>query len=246
MLKINPKLVNKSWKPFVLQKKVKLEIKKINTKLKNIKYTPSDSKVFRFLNIDLNKVKYIIVGMDPYPGTYINKNGKVKNIANGRSFEPANYDSWLDKTKNSSINNILKAIYINETGIKNIGIESIRKQIKGGSFYILPPHELFDYLEEQGILFINYSLTVTKGYTKNNSGSHIKYWKNFSKMLIEYIDNNFTVEWVLLGEHAKGLKKYITNNPTIEDVHPRKIEFYTNNKCLKKIKNIDYTGKGAK
>ena len=84
---------------------------------------------------------------------------------------------------------LLKAIYKHETGKDNTNISSIRKQIKGGSFYILPPNELFNYLEEQGILFINYSLTVTKGNTKDNSGSHIKYWENFSRMLIEYIEN---------------------------------------------------------
>lgn len=246
MIKINPNLINKSWKKFALKKDVQKEVKKINKKLQGVNYTPSDKKVFRFMNVDLNNVRYIIVGMDPYPGTYIDKHNKKRNIATGRAFEPANYKSWLTPTRNTSITNLLKAIYKHETGKDNTNISSIRKQIKGGSFYILPPNELFNYLEEQGILFINYSLTVTKGNTKDNSGSHIKYWENFSRMLIEYIENNYNVKWVLLGEQAQKLKEFIKEEHIIEDVHPRLSEFYSNNKCLKKIKYIDFTGKGAK
>lgn len=245
MIKINPKLIDKSWTKFAKAKSVQTELKVINNKLAGEIYSPADKDIFRFMNIDLNNVKYIIVGMDPYPDLYKDENGIMRPIATGRSFEPANYNSWLDSTRNTSINNILKAIYIHEFG-KELSIGEIRKEINGGNFYILPPHDLFDYLESQGILFINYSLTVTQGKTKKNSGNHIKIWSNFSTMLIDYINSNYDVKWVLLGNEAKRLKQHIDENKVIEDEHPRTHEFYKNNKCLKLIKNIDYTGKGAK
>lgn len=245
MIKVNPNLIDKSWIKFVIRKNVKKELKIINDKLTGEKYSPVDKDIFRFMNIDLNNVKYIIVGMDPYPGTYKDEFGIIRPIATGRAFEPANYESWLDSTRNSSIINLLKAIYIHETG-KELGIKEIRDEISGGNFYILPPHELFDYLENQGILFINYSLTVTQGDVKNNSGSHINLWSNFSHMLIDYINNNYDVKWVLLGDQAKKLKQFIDEDKVIEDEHPRTHDFYKNNKCLTLMKKIDYTGKGAK
>lgn len=245
MIKINPKLIDSSWKKFALNKNIQKEIKLINDKLTGEKYSPVDKDIFRFMNIDLNNVKYIIVGMDPYPGVYEDEFGIIRPIATGRAFEPANYNSWLDSTRNSSINNILKAIYIHETG-KELSIKKIRNEISGGKFYILPPHELFDYLESQGILFINYSLTVPQGNTKNNSGSHIYLWDKFSHMLIKYINSNYDVKWVLLGNEARKLKEFIDEDKVIEDEHPRTHCFYKHNKCLNLIKKIDYTGKGAK
>lgn len=245
MLKINPELINKSWRKFAKAKNVKNELRIINKKLKNEIYSPLDKDVFRFLNLNLNKVKYVVIGMDPYPGVYKDKNGENIPIATGRAFEPADYKSWLDKTRNTSITNILKAIYVHETN-KNISLDNIRKKISDGNFFILPPRDLFDYLEKQGILFINYALTVRQGNTKNNAGSHINIWSNFSSMLIDYIDSNYDVTWILLGSHAQKLKEYINKGKIIEDEHPRTHKFYKNNKCLKLIKDIDYTGKGAK
>ena len=232
--------IHDSWDNFLLDKTTSIKLKRIQRNLKGKEYYPSKNNVFRFMKNDLNNIKYIIVGMDPYPQSYEKKdnngNTKLYPVATGRCFEPANYNSWLDKTNNTSIVNILKAIYTNETNNKD-SINIIREKIENNEFNILPPHELFNYLENQGVLLLNYALTVEP----NKPGSHIDIWKEFSKHLIQYIDNNYNVEWILLGNDAQQLENYITNNNVIKDVHPAISDFYLNNKCLTKI-NIDFTG----
>ena len=95
-------------------------------------------------------------------------------------------------------------------------------------------------MESQGVLFLNYALTVKPG--KPNSHTHI--WKKFSQELIEYIDSNYNVTWFLWGENAQQLEKYIVYNKIIKECHPVKKEFYTNNKSFKLLKeSFDITGK---
>ena len=135
--------VNFGWNQFLQQKKVYTELKNIDNYLLNNDYYPKLEDVFRFFKKSPKKIKYIIVGMDPYPQSYtININGKelILPVATGRSFEPANYNSWLDKTQNASINNILKAIFYTETSCSS-DIDDIRLQILHKCFKILPPHE---------------------------------------------------------------------------------------------------------
>ena len=238
--------IDKSWGPFLVDKKTSAKLKRIERQLKGVTFYPSNNNVFRFMKNDLNNVKYVVIGMDPYPQSYerldVNGNMKEYPVATGRCFEPANYYSWTETTKNKSITNILKAIYKHETG-NNKSIKEIRIEIEEDKFNILPPREFFDNLEQQGVLLLNFALTVSP----NKPGSHIKLWEDFTGYLIKYINNNYKVTWILLGEDAKRLEKYITNNNSnnkkniIMDVHPTKSDFYNNNKVLSKVK-IDYTG----
>ena len=238
---INLSKINKSWIPFILEKETKQQLKQIETKLNKTTFYPNKDKIFRFLNNDLNNAKYIIVGMDPYPGDY-KENNITYPVATGPSFEPANYNNWLDVTNNKSIINILKTIYSCETNSKQ-DIETIREYIETGKFFILPPHELFDYLEEQGILFLNYALTVKPGYPR----SHFYIWNDFSKQLIKYIDKNYNVKWLLWGIKAQKLETFIMNKQNIiKDYHPRTNSFYENNHSFKLMKDIDLTGKNKK
>ena len=239
-MKFNLNYIHSSWSNFVLDKTTSKKLKKVQRNLKGENYYPSKNNVLRFMKRDLNNIKYVVVGMDPYPQCYekIDEYGNTKYypVATGRCFEPANYNSWLDNTDNTSIVNILKAIYKEETN-NDESIDKIREEIKNGNFNILPPHKFFDNLEEQGVLLLNYALTVEP----NTPGSHIDIWKDFSTHLIQYIDSNYNVKWILLGKDAQSLEQYITNNEIIKDVHPATHNFYRKNKCLKKI-DIDFTG----
>lgn len=229
---VNYDNMNDSWKNFFMDEKIIEEIKNIESKVEKNVYYPEKKNVFRFTSLDLNNIKYVLMGMDPYP----------KNIAgggcvaNGRAFEPSNFDCWLQKSPNASIRNLLKAIYEHETQTK-ASLEEIREEIKTGKFKILPPHEFFDNLENQGVLFLNYALTVKH----NQPGSHLKLWKNFSEELIKYIDNNYSVDWILLGDDAQSLSPIIRKGNIIRDMHPATVHFADRNKCLSKMKNIEFT-----
>ena len=90
--------IHDSFKPFFNKNQIKKEIDNIFSNIGlaihkdsylDIKYEskldkyyfPCYEDVFRLASLDLNKAKYIILGMDPYPSYYIEDNIK-KNVEN--------------------------------------------------------------------------------------------------------------------------------------------------------------------
>lgn len=230
--------IHESWIGF-LDEKIIRELKHIEREIGN-NYYPTKENVLRFLNQDLNKVKYIIVGMDPYPTEY-EKDGKFYPIATGRSFEVGNYNSWMESTKNKSLTNILKAIYIANTNDSKSNIKEIREKIGTKEFDILEPNQLFDDLEEQGVLFLNYALTVEP----HKPGSHTHLWENFTISLRDYIiKNNPNVIWILWGKDAnEKLGRGISSKNILSNCHPRLNEFLENNNFAQ-MNDIDLKGRG--
>lgn len=231
----NKDKIHSSWEAFFNEDIVN-ELNKIE-ELIGDDYNPDADKVLRFANVDLNKVKVIILGQDPYP---------QKGVPSGRSFEVQGLNSWLDKFKQSSLRNILRNIYKSYTG-ELLSITEIRGKIKDGEFKILPPNEIYDYWESQGVLMLNTYLTCKAG----EPGSHRKYWDRFSKQLLKYIvDNNSNIVWFLWGSEAKSniniLKNqqmYTSNHPMMSN--PKNSDDFINCKCFEdtiKTLGIDWIG----
>lgn len=205
--------VDNSWNEF-LTTNIKDELKEIENLIGD-EFTPSPKKALRFLSIDLNHIKYIILGEDPYP---------QESVATGRAFEVYNVETcvetWQDTSINSSLKNILKLIHKHQQGNSKVkSIAEVRKEIKDGIFKILPPDEIFVHWEKEGVLFLNTAFTC-----KNNKpGSHRSEWFCFTKKLIQYISNNSSnITWCLLGNHAAKFEKFISNEAKIITcAHPR-------------------------
>ena len=106
----NPKFIDSSWNDFIKRKDIIESLKNIESKI-GVNYYPSTENVLRFLETNLLNIKCIIVGMEPYPTSFI-KDGKEVPIATGRSFEVAllEGETWDYKIKQSSLRNILKTI----------------------------------------------------------------------------------------------------------------------------------------
>lgn len=231
----NPDMIHSSWSSFFNNDIIE-ELQNIE-KLIGDDYNPDKDKVLRFARIDLNKVKVIILGQDPYP---------QKGVPSGRSFEVLGLNSWTDKFKQSSLRNILRNLYKSYTGeLKTI--TEIRTLIKKGEFKILPPNELFDYWESQGVLMLNTYLTCKAG----EPGSHRKYWAKFSKDLLKYIvKTNSDITWFLWGSEAKAnidilgdQKMYTSNHPMMSN--PENEADFINCKCFEETINtlgIDWIG----
>lgn len=228
------KEIHPSWENFINDKEVLKELDKIEEEI-GTNYYPKTKDVLKFLKTDLNNVKCVIVGLDPYR----EKTKDNEPFATGRSFEVNGYNSWMEKTRKSSLTNILKAIYLSATNKKSTKVEEVRKEIANNNFNILPPNELFDNLEKQGVLFLNYGLTVDK----NKSGSHLLYWQKFSLMLSKYIlKNTKDVKWMLWSNDVQKLYcDIIPKENQILNVHPRTSKFLSNN-SFDKIDSIDFTG----
>lgn len=78
-------------------------------------------------------------------------------------------------------------------------------------------------LENQGILFLNATLTVEP----NNVDSHCKIWENFMNELIVYILNrNENIKWLLWGNKAQTrILPLVREENVICSCHPRLASF---------------------
>lgn len=227
--------IHSSWNDFFDRADIKSELKEIEKYLNGLNYFPNENRVLRFAEIDKEKIKVVIMGMEPYPSSYT-EGGKILPVATGRSFEVANIHNWNEKFKQSSLRNILKTIYFNETG-NVVSLESLRKKITEGEFKIAQPKEWFDNLEMQGVLFLNASLTVQQYKVK----THTKLWKYFVTELIKEISKE-SVQWMLWGRDAQErVLPLIDETNAVCCCHPRLARFVNENPFAK-ANEIDWTG----
>ena len=199
---------------------------------------PKVNNVFRFLNCDLSKTKCIILGMDPYSSTYDN-NGKIEPVATGRAFELANITYWTEPHKQMSLTQIFKAL-INLKYGSIYDINTIRNIVNKENFKYLNIHDWFDAMEEEGVIFLNATLTTIV----NKSGAHVKIWKDFMDELFRYIVNeNKSITWMIWGESAKKrISGIVDNNNIVYTCHPaaRQNNTFVKDCTFKIVKSIKW------
>ncbi len=207
-ISILPKTIHSSWFDFFTDAIV-LKIKKIESEIVGKELvTPSIEKMLRFFELDLTSIKVIIIGQDPYP---------QEGVATGRAFEVGNLESWFDKFPNTSLKNIVRALYVLNDNNFILKFNDIKEEIKQGKFKILSPQQLFKHWEKQGVLMINSSFSVIVG----NPGSHAKIWESFTNELLRYINSQVPeAHWMLWGAHAKGKVKKLTIKNKSVSRHP--------------------------
>ena len=198
-------------------------------------YFPEKQNVMRFLSMNVKEIKCVIIGMEPYP-SYYQKGNKILPVATGRSFEIANVTSWDQKFKQSSLRNILKTVYFNETGEKK-SLEEVRKEIKEGKFFISQPDEWFENLEKEGVLFLNATLTVEPG----KPNTHTQVWEEVMNEIIDYIEREVKPKWLLFGNKAEErLLKAIGINGNIYKCHHPRLASFVDENIFKNIPDIKW------
>ena len=153
---------------------------------------PLKKNIFRALVCTpLNRVKVVIFGQDPYPG--VNKNTRLP-IAHGLSFS-------TDKINPipQSLANVYKVL---------------QKTVANFSY---PSHADLTCWAEQGVLLLNKCLTLDSG----ESSSHKDLWGEFVTRIIQHIDStNPNCVYLLWGNHAQELNKYIKSKNVLMTSHP--------------------------
>ncbi len=205
-----PKDYHSSWDKF-LSTEIIEELKTIEEKIGN-NINPEHENVLRFMGCDLNQIKVVILGQDPYP---------EKGRATGRSFEVGDLDSWNQKFRQVSLKNIVRLIHKNYNEINEYSkikkFSEIQKEIQDNQFKILPPNEIFKSWESQGVMLLNTYFTVECGIT----GSHVFIWEPFSIKLLQFISNeNKSINWFLWGKQAEYKKQYIKHGTFYISRHP--------------------------
>ena len=198
-------------------------------------YLPENERVLRFSRMPLSSVRVVILGQDPYP---------QPGAATGRSFEVGTVSSWTQPFRQSSLRNILRAIYAAYEG-EPLAWSAVREKIARGEFRILPPDRLWDDLEAQGVLFLNAYLTVAPG----KPGAHRALWEPFSHRLVRFIDENApSCAWFLWGSDARAFSPEIKNGTRYESRHPMLtgpwVDDFLKNPCFRETAScIDWRGR---
>lgn len=94
--------------------------------------------------------------------------------------------------------------FVNGTSKIPVSLRNIYKEIidSCGNEIVSP-----SMWQEQGIFLLNTALTVETG----KAGSHLKYWEDFTKRVINHISINQPCIWLLWGKKAEKFMPYIKN-----------------------------------
>ena len=224
-----------SWEKFLNNSKYYKSMKEFVNNANNI--CPVKKNVFRFMNCNLRNIKCVILGMDPYPSTYL-YNGKELPVATGRAFEVANINKFTDKYKQQSLTNIFKALCYYKLG-KIYNISELRNENISSKIKYIKVKDWFDKMEDNGVLFLNATLTTVIG----RSGAHIDVWNDFMNELISYIDSSINCKWMIWGNVALNrVKGIVDDNNIVFSCHPasRQNNNFVEDCCFKKVKNIEW------
>jgi uracil-DNA glycosylase len=123
---------------------------------------PKSDEVFKAFQLTpFNKIRVVIIGMDPYPTEY-----KGEPVACGLAFAPR-HTEFVPPSLKQIYNRLKETLYTDEVNF----IETDLNLHKWA---------------EQGVFLLNAALTVEK----NQAGSHLKLWKPFTETVIKTISEN--------------------------------------------------------
>ena len=226
--------ISSTWDNFI-DSKTMCQLEKIESKVGD-NINPTYEKVLRFLELDLNNIKVVILGQDPYP---------QRGVATGRAFEVDGLNDWSQKFRQVSLKNIIRLLYKTYNNVdvydKNNSYLNICCNIVNQQFKLLPPNKLFKSWERQGVLLLNTYFTCEVG----NPGSHKDLWIDFTNDLLKYISTkNKEIIWFLWGNNAIQFKHNILFSKKIyQSRHPMMCsekynDDFLKSKCFEETRNL--------
>lgn len=238
-MSVLPETLHRSWSGLLTQPVLEM-LEEIERNLGD-NINPERKNVLRFLALDLNAIKVVILGQDPYP---------EKGVATGRAFEVGTLTSWNEPFRQVSLKNLIRLIYKVYSGIERYeeipGFSTIKGEIASGAFKLPPPGRLFKSWEEQGVLLLNTYFSVSAG----EPGSHRKLWTPFSQNVIQFISTERPdLIWFLWGKPAIENSNYIKDGRIFKSRHPMMTsnlyeDDFLKSSCFKDTMHlIDWTGK---
>lgn len=184
---MNPtEIIDKSWIPVLSQlhqEPLKFLYEEL---LPNISYQPLKEDIFRVFEMPVNKIKVVILGQDPYP---------TPGDAIGLAFA-TRAERKLPASLRIIIQEIGESVY-------SFSREDFKPTYDDSDWKTL------DHWRKQGVFLLNTALTVETG----KAGSHIKYWEEFTKKVIQYISVQNPCLWLLWGAKVQKFIPYIKSCP---------------------------------
>lgn len=211
--------IHPSWAGFINDPRVIAQLRVIERQVygpTSPESTPALPLPLRFLELDLQQVRVVILGQDPY---------KPKGVANGRAFQPSDLLDWSQKFRQVSLKNIIRSVWacynVGEVTSRNYesvaSYAEIVRAIQRGDWWLPDPPKWFDGLEKQGVLFLNTSFTTEVG----TSGAHEQLWRSFTNKLLWYINAQCPhAHWFIWGKSAKAATEGLPLRNTWVSNHP--------------------------
>lgn len=167
----------------------------------------ADAHVLRaFDGTKPSDIRCVLLGQDPYPRI---------SRATGRSFEQGDLAAWNDGAVATSLKRLVQMIANARTGTNRFtkpnGWNAVLGAIADGELDFQSPRDLFDRLQEQeGLLFLNASLTITRyapGGASEQLFGHIPLWAPVVGAVLNGLARRQTgqVVYLLLGTPAHAL-----------------------------------------
>ncbi len=225
--------VDKSWDLDL----TKLSPSYLNFLKANRYYFPKKEHLFNaFCGLTPDKVRYVLLGQDPYPreasaSGYAFIDGAVSNIfdSSGRFSKEVN--------RATSLRNFLKMALVSRGNLKGDTSQDAIAKIDKSSF-IETIWDLKDNFEKNGVLLLNSSLVFTD---KSSLSYHTKEWKGFIVDTIAKLDSN-RVKLILFGSSAQSLYKNTQELSLFEHFsceHPYNVSFITNREVIDFFKKMN-------
>ena len=166
---------------------------------------PVRAHMFRaFERLKPDNVRAVILGQDPYPNPA---------WATGRAFEQGNLKHWPESRREiaDSLRRIVQVLANARTADAKYvdgdqGWKMLIEDLHRGRLSLEPPEDLFDHLENEGVLFLNTSLTVSVDVsrTPKRVRGHFQVWEPLLYRVMTFLATraDIPIVFLLWGKHA--------------------------------------------
>lgn len=191
------KNVHKSWIPLLHSLAYKEPLVHFLESLSEISHQPKIENIFKVFEMPVKDIKLVILGQDPYP-----KPGDAIGTAFAVSKE-SKVPTVLKNIQEEIISSCIPKVKLGE----RIPITESLKPWQKAMMLEHTEWKTLKHWAEQGVFLLNAALTVETG----QSGSHIKYWREFTEAVINYISVENPCLWMMWGNGAKSFCPIIKN-----------------------------------
>lgn len=172
---------------------------------------PQGAEVFRALaRVAPSAVRAVVIGQDPYP--------RIER-ATGRAFEQGDVSSWTAPGAGiaTSLKRLLQITAFHRTGdatflVDGAGWQKVSAQLSSGALTIETPAKLFNRWEDQGVIFLNAALTISRyveGGGPEQAYGHIPMWRPIIHRILQFLVGRTPGQVVFLtwGAYARRVLK---------------------------------------
>ncbi|MBR2695539.1 uracil-DNA glycosylase [Candidatus Saccharibacteria bacterium] len=203
--------MHSSWKPFLEEEFKKPYFQELSAFLKQAYATktifPKREQVFRAFETNLDEIKVVILGQDPYhtPGAAM---GLAFSVPASEKIPPSLINIY--KEIDSDLGKLYQDLKTMNPSL-DLKLEDYRHQNKTGDL---------SSWAKQGVLLLNNVLTVEAHLAGSHRG---KGWENFTEDVIKYLNETRPhLVFILWGRDARSKKPLIDQSKhlIIESAHP--------------------------